>query len=133
MWRPCANGSNRRVGTAWSYDLAQQSLSNWLTICKLALWSENFLLAIMTRLNALVFYCNASILIEKKAVGHVTWSHDLAQQSLLRQVQQCLLCQAQQSLPNWPTVCTLALWLEKWLLAIMTRINALIFYCDLVT
>ena len=37
-------------------------------------------------------YCNASILFDKKAAGHVTWSHDLAQQSLL----------------NWPTICKLA-------------------------
>ena len=46
------------------------------------------------------FYCNASILFQKKAVGHVTWSHDLAQQSLQRQ--------AHQSLPNWPTYCKFA-------------------------
>ena len=37
----------------------------------------------------------ASILFQKKAIGHVTWSNDLAQQILLRL--------AQQSLPNWST------------------------------
>ena len=49
-------------------------------------------------LNKFIFYRNASILFEKKAVGHVTWSKDLVQQSLLRRG----LRQVLQSLPTWP-------------------------------
>ena len=52
-------------------------------------------LHVAVRFAALRFFivnCNASILLQKKAIGHVTWRNRVC----------WLLRQAQQSLPNWP-------------------------------